>query len=187
MSGWFCRAPVSSAAVQAATAAPSPFSQNYVQQQQQHHLHFLANALQLQSQLNAHAQLRPPTPATGQSIVSGVPQSLPWAALVLLLASAQSGLSLCAFGLLLTSALCIVSTCTACSDTWVYVCPCIVLQVVFAIVWKYCTQANCNLDSHVVPVCPVLLCLPLLGSHTTLLSSGSVCVIQHITSQLLQA
>jgi len=84
----FCSVPVTSAAVKVATPATSPFTQRQVQhqvqqqqqlhkqqqvqqqlqQQHQHQLQFLANALQLQSQLNAQTQMRPATPATGQSI-----------------------------------------------------------------------------------------------------------------------
>ncbi len=78
----FCSAPVTSAAVKPI----SPFTQQQAQHQQlhqqqqvqqqvlqqhqqhQHQLQFLANALQLQSQLNAQTQMRSVTPATGQFI-----------------------------------------------------------------------------------------------------------------------
>jgi len=79
----FCSAPVTSAAVKPI----SPFTQQQAQHQQlhqqqqqvqqqvlqqhqqhQHQLQFLANALQLQSQLNAQTQMRSATPVTGQFI-----------------------------------------------------------------------------------------------------------------------
>ncbi|KAL0041463.1 hypothetical protein WJX79_004319 [Trebouxia sp. C0005] len=73
--------PITSAAVKVATAVTSPFTQQQAQhqmqqqqqlhQQHQHQLQFLANALQLQSQLNAQTQMRSATPATGGSAFAG--------------------------------------------------------------------------------------------------------------------
>ena len=71
-----CSVPIVPPSVSTTAAVQSPFLQLQQQQQQQQQqlqhrqrqqqLQFLANALQLQSQLNAHVQNRPGTaPATG--------------------------------------------------------------------------------------------------------------------------
>ncbi len=86
LSTCFCSAPVTSAAVKPISPFTQQQTQHQTQQQQQlhqqqqqqvqqqlqqhqqhqHQLQFLANALQLQSQLNAQTQMRSVTPATGQ-------------------------------------------------------------------------------------------------------------------------
>ena len=65
-----CSAPVVAPSVSTAAAVQSPFMQSKQQQQhQQQQLQFLANALQLQSQLKAHTQNQPGVPIAGMCSV----------------------------------------------------------------------------------------------------------------------
>jgi len=97
----FCSAPVTSAAVKPISPFTQQQAQHHIQQQQQlhqqqqqqvqqqlqqhqqhqHQLQFLANALQLQSQLNAQTQIRSVTPATGQ-FISALNSNQDWCSLL---------------------------------------------------------------------------------------------------------